>query len=74
MPAGEHDRIVGISVYDMRPLQARRKKPRVSALAGTWMRSSPAAGPVLTFSDLDADIATVSRRGTEAHAFNQPFL
>ena len=31
---GEHDRIAGICGYVVRPLQARREKPRLSALVG----------------------------------------
>ena len=71
---GEQDRIVGISGYVVRPPQARREKPRVSAFTSANIDKILALKPdlVLTFSDLQADIATdLIRRGLDVHAFNQ---
>ena len=71
---GEQDRLVGISGYVVRPPQARREKPRVSAFTSAKIDKILALKPdlVLTFSDLQADIAAdLIRRGVEVHAFNQ---
>src|SRR4051794_21042959 len=71
---GEQDRIVGISGYVVRPPQARREKPRVSAFTSANIDKILALKPdlVLTFSDLQADIAAdLIRRGLNLHAFNQ---
>ena len=71
---GEQDRIVGISGYVVRPPQARREKPRVSAFTSANIDKILALAPdlVLTFSDLQADIAAdLIRRGIAVHAFNQ---
>src|SRR5215472_11693787 len=71
---GEQDRVVGISGYVVRPPQARREKPRVSAFTSAKIDKILALKPdlVLTFSDLQADIAAdLIRRGVEVHAFNQ---
>src|ERR1700740_839692 len=71
---GEQDRIVGISGYAVRPPQARREKPRVSAFISANTDKILALKPdlVLTFSDLQADIVTdLIRRGLDVHAFNQ---
>src|SRR5246127_3501605 len=71
---GEQDRIVGISGYVVRPPQARREKPRVSAFTPANIDKILALKPdlVLTFSDLQAGIvADLIRRGLEVHAFNQ---
>jgi iron complex transport system substrate-binding protein len=56
---GEQDRIVGISGYVVRPPQARREKPRMSAFTSANIDKILALKPdlVLTFSDLQADIA-----------------
>src|SRR4029077_2263095 len=71
---GEQHRIVGISGYTVRPPQARREKPRVSAFISADIDKILALTPdlVLTFSDLQADIAAaLIRRGLNVHAFNQ---
>src|SRR6516162_11821718 len=71
---GEQERIVGISGYVVRPPQARREKPRVSAFTSANIDKILALRPdlVLTFSDLQADIAAeLIRRGLNVHAFNQ---
>jgi iron complex transport system substrate-binding protein len=70
----EQDRIVGISGYVVRPPRARREKPRVSAFTSANIDKILALKPdlVLTFSDLQADIAAdLIRRGLDVHAFNQ---
>jgi iron complex transport system substrate-binding protein len=71
---GEERRIVGISGYTVRPPRARREKPRVSAFTSADIPKIVALKPdlVLTFSDLQADIAAaLIRLGVDVHAFNQ---
>jgi len=71
---GEERRIVGVSGYAVRPPQVRREKPRVSAFISADVPKILALHPdlVLTFSDLQADIAAeLIRQGVEVHAFNQ---
>ena len=71
---GEERRIVGISGYVVRPPRARREKPRVSAFISADIPKILDLKPdlVLTFSDLQADIAaTLIREGVAVHAFNQ---
>ena len=71
---GEQDRIVGISGYTVRPPQARRDKPKVSAFTSARIDRIVALRPdlVLTFSDLQAEIAAeLIKNGLEVHAFNQ---
>jgi iron complex transport system substrate-binding protein len=71
---GEQDRIVGMSGYVVRPPQARREKPRVSAFTSANIDKILPLKPdlVLTFSDLQADIAAdLIRRGVDVHAWNQ---
>jgi len=71
---GEQDRIVGISGYVVRPPQACREKPRVSAFTSANIDKILAVKPdlVLTFSDLQADIAAdLIRRRLDVHAFYQ---
>lgn len=71
---GEEHRIVGISGYVVRPPRARREKPRVSAFTSADIPKILALEPdlVLTFSDLQAEIATtLIRAGVSVHAFNQ---
>src|SRR2546421_6402197 len=71
---GEERRIVGVSGYAVRPPQVRREKPRVSAFISADFGKIIALRPdlVLTFSDLQADIAAeLIRRNIAVHAFNQ---
>jgi iron complex transport system substrate-binding protein len=71
---GEEARIVGVSGYAVRPARVRREKPRVSAFISADIDKIMGLAPdlVLTFSDLQADIAaTLIRRGVALHAFNQ---
>ncbi len=71
---GEQDRIVGISGYCVRPPEARRDKPRVSAFTSADIPKILGLRPdlVLAFSDLQADIvAALIREGIAVHAFNQ---
>lgn len=71
---GEQARIVGISGFTVRPPEARREKPRVSAFTSAKTDKILALEPdlVLGFSDIQADIAAeLVRRGIEVHVFNQ---
>ena len=71
---GEQQRIVGISGFTVRPAQARKEKPRVSAFTSARIEQIVALQPdlVLGFSDLQADIAAdLVRAGIEIHIFNQ---
>jgi iron complex transport system substrate-binding protein len=70
---GEQDRIVGVSGYTARPPEARLK-PKVSAFTTAKFEKIMAVEPdlVLTFSDLQADIAReLIVRGIPVMAFNQ---
>lgn len=70
---GEDWRIVGISGFTVRPPQARREKPRVSAFTSAKIDRIVELRPdlVLGFSDLQADIAAeLVRAGIEVHVFN----
>lgn len=74
---GQEDRIVGVSGYCVRPPEARRDKPRVSAFTSADIPKILALAPdlVLAFSDLQADIvAALIREGVAVHAFNQRSL
>jgi iron complex transport system substrate-binding protein len=71
---GEEHRIAGVSGYAVRPPRVRREKPRVSAFITADVPKILALEPdlVLTFSDLQADIAAdLIRHGVAVHAFNQ---
>lgn len=71
---GEQSRIVGISGYTVRPPQARKEKPMVSAFISAKIDKILALHPdlVLGFSDLQADIASdLIRRGIPVLIFNQ---
>jgi iron complex transport system substrate-binding protein len=71
---GEEQRIVGVSGYAVRPPRVRREKPRVSAFISADVDKILTLAPdlVLTFSDLQADIAAeLIRRNVAVHAFNQ---
>lgn len=71
---GEQHRIVGISGFTVRPPEARRDKPRVSAFTSAKIDKIVDLKPdlVLGFSDLQADIAAaLIRTGIEVHVFNQ---
>jgi iron complex transport system substrate-binding protein len=70
---GEQDRIVGISGFTVRPPQARKEKPKVSAFTSAKLDKILALEPdlVLGFSDIQADIAAaLIRQGVEVHVFN----
>ncbi len=70
---GAGDRVVGVSGYTVRPPEAR-KKPKVSAFIHANLEKIQELKPdlVLTFSDLQADIARdLVRRGVWVVAFNQ---
>ena len=71
---GASDRIVGVTGYAVRPPQVRRDKPRVGAFTSADVPKILGLRPdlVLTFSDLQADIAAdLIRAGVAVHAFNQ---
>ncbi|CAH1387373.1 cobalamin-binding protein [Candidatus Nitrotoga sp. M5] len=71
---GEQDRIVGISGFTVRPPQARKEKPKVSAFTSAKIDKILALNPdlVLGFSDMQADIAAqLIRAGIAVHVFNQ---
>lgn len=71
---GEQHRIVGISGDRVRPAEARREKPRVSAFTSADIPKILSLKPdlVLSFFDLQADIvAALIRQGVNVHAFNQ---
>ncbi len=70
---GQDHRIVGVTGYAVRPARVRREKPRVGAFTSADIPKILALQPdlVLTFSDLQADIAAcLIREGVEVHAFN----
>lgn len=70
---GQEHRIVGVTGYAVRPARVRREKPRVGAFTSADLDKIKALNPdlVLTFSDLQADIAAgLIRAGIEVHAFN----
>jgi iron complex transport system substrate-binding protein len=70
---GEGHRVVGISGYTLRPPEARQK-PKVSSFISARYDKIAALEPdlILTFSDLQADLAAeLIRRGLPVCAFNQ---
>jgi iron complex transport system substrate-binding protein len=70
---GEGDRVVGISGYTLRPPEAR-VKPKISSFISARFDKIEALKPdlILTFSDLQADLAMeLIRRGLPVYAFNQ---
>jgi iron complex transport system substrate-binding protein len=70
---GEQHRIVGISGFTVRPAQARKEKPRVSAFTSARIERILALKPdfVVGFSDLQADIAqALIRQGIEVWISN----
>ena len=71
---GAEDCIAGISGFTTRPARARKEKPKVSGFSSAKIERILAVEPdlVITFSDLQADIACeLIRAGVEVHAFNQ---
>lgn len=70
---GEQARIVGISGFTVRPPQARRDKPKVSAFTSARIEAILALKPdmAIGFSDIQADIAAeLIRRGVEVWIAN----
>ncbi|WP_296278426.1 cobalamin-binding protein [Pseudoxanthomonas sp.] len=70
---GEQDRIVGISGFTVRPPQARKEKPKVSAFTSAKIDDILSLQPDLAigFSDIQADIAAeLVRRGVEVWISN----
>ena len=70
---GEQERIVGISGFTVRPPQARREKPKVSAFTSAKIDAILALQPdmAIGFSDIQADIAAeLVRRGVEVWIAN----
>jgi len=70
---GEQDRVVGISGFTVRPPEARKEKPKVSAFTSAKIPQILELKPdlVLGFSDLQADIAAeLIKHGIEVYVFN----
>ena len=70
---GEHERIVGISGFTVRPAIARKQKPKVSAFTSAKIDEILKLRPdfVVGFSDIQADIAAeLIRRGAEVWISN----
>jgi pyridoxamine 5'-phosphate oxidase len=70
---GEQDRIVGISGFTVRPPQARKEKPKVSAFTSAKIGEILKLQPdlVIGFSDIQADIAAeLVRHGVEVWISN----
>jgi len=70
---GEQDRIAGISGFTVRPPEARKEKPKVSAFTSAKIPKILELKPdlVLGFSDLQADIAAeLIREGVEVYVLN----
>ena len=71
---GQQDRIVGISGYTVRPPEARKDKPRISAFLSAKINEILDLKPdhVFGFSDLQVDIASLLiRNGVPVTIFNQ---
>lgn len=74
---GEQERIVGISAYTVRPPEAKRDKPVVSAFTGGSVQKIAALEPdlVVGFSDIQAQLAhDLIRAGLDVLVFNQRSL
>jgi iron complex transport system substrate-binding protein len=74
---GEQARIVGISAYTVRPPEARRDKPVVSAFIGGSVKKICALRPdlVIGFSDIQADLAKqLIAQNLQVLIFNQRSL
>ena len=74
---GEEERIVGISAYTLRPPEAKRTRPVVSAFVGGSVERILALKPdlVIGFSDVQADWArTLIHAGLQVLIFNQRSL
>src|SRR5712692_3904208 len=70
---GQGHRVIGVSGYTVRPLEARQK-PKVSAFINARFEKIQDLEPdlVLAFSDLQADLAAeLVRRGIPVVVFNQ---
>ena len=70
---GEQDRIAGISGFTVRPPEARKEKPKVSAFTSAKIPKILELEPdlVFGFSDLQADIAAeLIREGIEVYVLN----
>jgi iron complex transport system substrate-binding protein len=70
---GEGERVVGVSGYTVRPIEARQK-PKISAFINARFDRIQELQPdlVLAFSDLQADlVAELIRRGIAVFTFNQ---
>lgn len=70
---GEHDRIVGISGFTVRPARARKEKPKISAFTSAKIKEILKLKPDLAigFSDMQADIAqALIRHGVEVWISN----
>ncbi|MCB2219772.1 MAG: cobalamin-binding protein [Bacteroidetes bacterium] len=70
---GEQHRIVGITTYTVRPPEAKKEKPVVSAFTSANIDKIMELNPdlVIGFSDIQAEIASeLIKRGIEVHIFN----
>ncbi len=71
---GEQHRVVGISGYTVRPPEARKEKPKISAFTSAKIPKILDLEPdlVIGFSDMQADIAAeLIRAGVNVHVCNQ---
>lgn len=71
---GEQDRIAGISVYTVRPEEARTDKPMICDFTGVNMEKIKALEPdlILGFSDVQAEVAKqLIKSGYNVMVFNQ---